>query len=253
MASHAAADRWMELRATVATSLRLLALAVLPVIGFLVVLRGPLVFLWFQRGAFSAEAAGLVSSLIPPLGVMFAMRSFGTITVYALMALRRLRPLLLVLSMEVLANVGLNLLLAGPLGLRGVVLATAMAMVVSGVFVGKILLDALHGWSFRSLLWDLRKPFGASLGSILFLAFACRVLGVGGDGSSRLASVVDLGGLGLAFLFVHVLLCSRLGLIELRFVRWLPRIRLTEEEWSGSGTETGCSSECSLPTERVRR
>jgi putative peptidoglycan lipid II flippase len=239
MASQAAERKWIELRATVATSVRLLMLAVLPVVGFLVILRDPLVVLWFQRGEFSPESARLVSSLIPALGLIFVMRAFGTITVYGLLAVRKLRALLTVLTIEVAINVVLNLLLR-PLGLPGVVLATALSMVLSSIWVAALLLESLQGWTLRELAWEVRKPFAASLGSIVFL-FAIATLVGGRAGESFLVRSAELSALGIAYLLIHLLLCQRLGLVELRVDGGWPRLRLGAREWSNRGVNAAAA------------
>lgn len=226
MAGQAGEKQWAELRATVTESLRLLTLLVIPVIGFIVVLREPLTFLWFERGAFSPDSARLVSSLLPFMGVMFLMRAFGTVTVYGLLSLRKLRLLLSVLSVEVTLNICLNALFFPHLGLQGVVFATAISMTIGSLWIGRVLMKSLHDWSLRALAVELRRPLVASLSSVLALAALFRVFGVGWMGDTHLARGIELGTIGLAFVLGHLLIASRLRLVRLRFGAGMPQLLL---------------------------
>src|SRR5262249_38947495 len=139
-------------------------------IGFIVVMREPLTSVRFERGAFSSGSAHRVAALLPFMGVMFLMRAFGTITVYGMLSLRKLRVLLTVLSIEAMVNIALNLLFFRPFGLQGVVLATALAMTFGNVWLGRVFLKSLNNWSFRELAVELRKPLIASVSSVVALA-----------------------------------------------------------------------------------
>jgi putative peptidoglycan lipid II flippase len=215
MAGQAGEKQWTELRATAAESMRLMMLLVIPFIGFIVVMREPLTSVWFERGAFSSGSARVVSSLLPFMGVMFLMRAFGTITVYGLLSLRKLRVLLAVLSVEAMVNIALNLLFFRRLGLQGVVLATALAMTFGNIWLGRILLKSLHDWSARELASELRKPVIASVSSVVALAAFFRTFGVGWVGDTHLAKAIELGLIGFAFFAGHLALASRLRLVEI--------------------------------------
>ena len=209
MASQASEKRVLELRQTVALSLGLIALLVLPLVGFLVVFREPLTALWFQREAFSIGASELVSSLIPALAVTFLMKAFGTITVYALLCVRQLKAPVAILLVEVVANTCLNAVLLGPLALRGVVLATAIAMVEGSGYMLARLLKALGEWSLRSLASRIWKPFGVSLCAIALLQGSYLTIGATG-----FVGGADLVVFGVAYVLVQLALCRGFGLIE---------------------------------------
>ena len=100
MALHAGNANMADFRHTVAASVRLTAILVAPVILFLVVMREPLTVLWFQRGAFSPEAAETVASLIPYLGVMFVCLGLGPVMVFGMLTLNRKAALVGILTAE---------------------------------------------------------------------------------------------------------------------------------------------------------
>lgn len=214
MAGHAGGKQWGEVRATLTESLRLMTLLVIPVIGFIVVLREPLTALWFERGAFSTDSARLVASLLPFMGWMFLMRAFGTVTVYGVLSLGKLGPLLTILAIEALINIGLNAVFFQRFGLQGVVLATAISMTIGNVFIGRLLLRSLH-LPWRSLAADLKKPLASSVCSVLALAAFYRVFGIGWIGETHLTQAIELGALGLLFLLGQFLLANRLRLVDL--------------------------------------
>lgn len=241
MAGHAGERQWSELRATIAHSLQLMILLVMPVIGFVVVLREPLTFLWFERGAFSSASARLVSSLLPFMGVMFLMKALGTITVYGLLSMRKLRILLVALLAESAVNASLDALLFRPLGLPGIALASAIAMTFGNVWLGRVLLRELHDWPFASLAVQLRKPVAATVTSIVTLAVLFRLFGVGWIGGGHLANAIELGVIGLTFLLGHLLLANRMGLLELRFGGGRPRLLLRPGEAAAASAAPGVS------------
>ena len=231
MAAHAVDHDVLLLRRTLAISLRLLAMLVVPLIGFLFVLREPLTRLWFQRGVFSPDAALLVSSLIPGLSVMFLMRAIGTITVYSLMAVRRLGALLIVLAIEVALNTVLNAVLVGPLQLRGVVIATAIAMVCGNAAMVGLLLHALDRWPARALLARVRKPIAVSGLTVLLLSACVHLVPALGE------TVWGVGASGLVLVVTQFVLARASGLIELGVKNGRRRVRLGLHDWSDPASD----------------
>ena len=213
MANQASAKRLLDLRRTVATGLTLIAWLVFPAIGFMVVFRESLTVLWLQRGAFSAIDSREVASLIPALAVSFAMRALGTITVFGLLAVRRLRALIAILTLEVVANAALISLLVGPWGLQGIVVATATTMLGSGVALAVVLLRQLEGWSPREFAQSVARPLLATATSVGLLAVSHRLLAP--PGSSTMGGLVgQLLAFGSAFLVAHLFVGRALGLVE---------------------------------------
>jgi N-acetylglucosaminyl-diphospho-decaprenol L-rhamnosyltransferase len=120
LAASAGADQRDEFRRVLGTSTRLLMIGVVPMIGFMVVLREPLSRVWFQGGAFSAEAASSVASLLPWLAIVYLCRAFSSILVFGLLIVRRTRLLLAWMVVETALNAGLGGLLSRRFGLPGI-------------------------------------------------------------------------------------------------------------------------------------
>jgi putative peptidoglycan lipid II flippase len=232
MALQAAGNQVQALRKTVTISLGLIAILVVPLIGFLVVLREPLTALWLQHGAFSAHDSALVSSLLPALSVSYLMRALGTVTVYGLLILRQLKALLGILVLEVIATTVLNAVMVDPWGLQGVVIATSIARVGANIWLGFILLRALGGWSLRSFGARVWKPLTVSFGSVLVLFAARSVLDIAQPTRGTLLLLIELAAIGAAYLLMHFGLCRASGLVEIRTVRGIPRPALSPSEWS---------------------
>jgi putative peptidoglycan lipid II flippase len=113
---------------TLAHTLRLLNTLLVPAAVGLVILAGPIVALLFQYGEFSAErstpmtaAALLFYSLgLPAYGLVKGLAQ-------GFYSVQDTRTPVKIAAVAMVANVVLNLLLMGPLGLRGLALATSLS------------------------------------------------------------------------------------------------------------------------------
>ena len=229
MALEAAEARMDDFRRTVIISVRLVALLVVPAIGFLVVLRRPLVVLWFERGAFSPEASGVVSSLIPLLGLIFLMKAFASVMVFGLLSLRRYRELVLVLFLELLVNTGLNLILARHLGMLGVVLATVLAMTASNAWLWARLVHQAGGWSLSIFLVKAWRTVAVSLLAIGFLVVADVSFAVYAPSKGTTALILGVAAFGVAYAITYLGLCVLFRLLDVRFEGWVPSLRLPSD------------------------
>lgn len=227
MALQASERRLPELRGTLVTSSRLLALLVVPMVGFLVVLREPLTWLWFRRGAFSDEAAATVASLIPFLAVVFLCKAFAPMVSFGFLSIHRSRLLLGVLVAEAAANVALNAALAPRFGLRGVAAATALATLGANGTLWVLLLRELGEASPGSVLAGLsRVAVAGALATALLLGAAWGGISAVLTGEGPWLAL-QVAGTGLAFGLVYLLVCRALGLVEFRRSGGLPALRLT--------------------------
>jgi putative peptidoglycan lipid II flippase len=229
MAVQAAEDRLFDFRRTVLVSVRLVALLVVPLVGFLVVLRNPIVDLWFRRGSFSPEAASLVASLIPPLAIIFLLRAFGVIMLFGLLSTRKHKPLLVILFLEVVANTILNSFFVKSMGLQGVVLATALAMLVANLWLWALLLRPLKSWSFQSLGEGVWKPVAVGVASTAILQAAYWLLLSGRFSTSGKTLAFQLAGIGLTYVVLHFAVGRLSGVIDARFAKGVPRFGLFGE------------------------
>jgi murein biosynthesis integral membrane protein MurJ len=243
MALQASEKRFAEFRKTLVISVRLIALLVIPVVGFLVVMRGPVTTAWFRRGEFSVEAATQVSSLIPFLAVIFLTKAFATVMVFGFLSLHQWRPLVGILLLEVLTNTSLNMILVEAWGLQGIVCATAAAMIGANLWLWARLVKAIGGWSLPSLASATWKPVGVSLCSVfllrvLYLMFQARQWTCGEE-----RPLLQLAAFGVVYLGVHFLLSYLFGLVEVGREGGLSPVRLRMEEWSPMSMTTDESRE----------
>lgn len=202
-----------DMRPIVSANLRLIGLFVVPLIGLLVVLRQPLVDVLFRRGAFTAESAALLATLVPALGVIFAVRSFGVVMVLGFLTLGRTTRLILVLSAEVAFNTILNVLVYQRFGLRGIVAATAASMVASNLYMWRAFTRDLATPSASSLFGPLARPMAAAAISLLLLAGAYSLAGAALR-SLNVPALAILAGFAAAFGVTHLAVARALGELE---------------------------------------
>jgi putative peptidoglycan lipid II flippase len=232
-ALHAASDDMVEFRDTLAITVRLVGLLVVPLIGFMAVLREPLTFLWFRRGEFSSDAALLVASLLPPLGVILICRSFSSVMVFGLLALQKTNALMGIMFLEVVTGAGLTLILTQFLGVKGIVVATALAMTASNLWLWTLLVRRVGKLSFRSFTAQAWKIITANLVAVVLLEVIYLTLWADSYESTAL-TMLKLTGMGFAFLGAYTVACRSLGLIELGMSDGQPQLRLKPSEWNSS-------------------
>lgn len=229
MALQAGADRLDEFRATVGASVRLTALLVAPVIVFLVVMREPLAVLWFQRGAFSPEAAATVASLIPYLGVMFVCLGLGPVMVFGMLMLERKATLIGILTAELVLNAALCAPLAAAMGVRGIALATTAAMVASNLLLWTVFVGRMGGFSGAAIATRTLRTAAACAGAAVALAGAHALVWNTFGIEGAVPILLACAALGIPFLALYAVLCHVSGLIVLGFTDGKPRVRVTEE------------------------
>jgi putative peptidoglycan lipid II flippase len=228
MALHAGNANMAEFRATVAASVRLTAILVAPVILFLVVMREPLTVLWFQRGAFSPEAAATVASLIPYLGVMFVCLGLGPVMVFGMLTLNRKAALVGILTAEVALNAALCWPLSRAMGVRGIALATTAAMLASNAVLWTIFVRRVGGFSAAAI--GVRALRTAAVCAIAAGALAAghhllwSVFAIDGT----LAILVACAALGFPFLALYAVLLHGSGLVHVSFDGRKPVVRFPE-------------------------
>jgi putative peptidoglycan lipid II flippase len=220
-----------EFRDTLAITVRLVGLLVVPLIGFMAVLREPLTFLWFRRGEFSSDAALLVASLLPPLGLILICRSFSSVMVFGLLSLQKTNALMGILFLEVTTGALLSYVLVNVMGVKGIVLATALAMMASNAWLWTLLLKRVGKLTFPSFVSQAWKIVAANLIAVVLLEVIYHTLW-SDTYESTLWTMTKLTGMGLAFLGAYTIACRSLGLIELGMSGGRPRLRLKPSEWT---------------------
>jgi putative peptidoglycan lipid II flippase len=214
LADHAASGRTDELRQTASRGLRTLAFLLLPMALGVMVFRGPLVQLIFERGAFDPQAtvATAYALLFYAAGILFfGWMDFLNRCFFAIQD--TLTPMLGALGMVVL-NIGFNLALVGPLAHGGLALGTSLATMVGVGFLYRRLTRRLGDIGGRTLLRSVLLSLGTAMAGTLVGYLTYSLLSSLLPGSSAMLPIIRLGaGLGMIVL-VHVALSVRFGSSE---------------------------------------
>jgi putative peptidoglycan lipid II flippase len=211
LSSHAAKGAHDELRATVNFGLRMVFFIILPSMVGLMLLRTPIIHLFFEHGAFSAlDTIGTASAL---LGFSVGLWAFASYRILAMAfySLQDTRTPAAVAIISVGINIGLSLWLMTLLAHAGLALAAGLAAIGHTCILAIILGKRLQG-----LLW---KTLGASLArtgiALLPVLGICTWIGSlalwqeVGQGPQKMAWLcLAIGGSAIGYFGIHQLLRS---------------------------------------------
>jgi putative peptidoglycan lipid II flippase len=230
LAQSASANRRDDFRAALATSARLLVLAVLPMLAFMVAFREPLTSLWLQRGVFTEDAVHRVASLLPALAIVYFCRAFASVLVFGLLITGRAWLLLGGLTVEVVLNVLLSMSLSRTMGLSGVVLASAISMLIVNGALWTALLRDIGAFAPIRMVAHLRPHAVSVLVALAIVEVVRRSVDLFGPEVTGARALLPIGILGAAYLLVYVVVCATTGLIDFQIARGLPRVALRSLE-----------------------
>jgi len=198
-----------KVRSTIHHGLRLISVAIIPLVTLLVLFRIPIIELWLQHGAFSQADTLMVSSLFLFLVPSFLIEAFAPISFhiyFSMKDIKVLKVLVVIVLIEVGLNIILDFLLVQYLGLRGIALATSIAKfpmtVVGWLYIGHY----MGGLRLRALTPYLLRIVAAS-SCMALLVFGMDVFLLGFIGTDLLGYGLRLGILFLAGTVIYVLLC----------------------------------------------
>ena len=211
LSAQAARGAMDELRATFGFGLRMILFIILPAMVGLILLRTPIVHLFFEHGTFTAHDTA--ETALAVLCYAVGLWAFGgvRIIVAAFYSLQDTKTPAISAAIAVGANLVFSLLLMSYLGAAGLALATALAAMVNGGILIVVLNRRLGGVEWGSVGRSLFR----SMLACLPLVAAC-VWGAGTEVWSRpdewvAKTVVLFVAIGLSvggYLGVHVLLKS---------------------------------------------
>lgn len=124
-----------ELLDTLAYYRRRILLVSVPISAAIVAGSGPLVWLLFERGAFTAADTARVSALQAMLALQIPFTLMGILNVRAVSALGRNHVLLIGAAVNVLANIAGNIVFSRYMGVAGIALSTSVVACLSDRFV----------------------------------------------------------------------------------------------------------------------
>lgn len=211
LSAHAAKGNHDELRATVNFGLRMVFFIILPSMVGLMLLRTPIIHLFFEHGAFSAlDTIGTASAL---LGFSVGLWAFASYRILAMAfySLQDTRTPAIVAILSVGVNIGLSLWLMTLLAHTGLALAAGLAAIGHTLILATILGKRLQGLLWHSLGASLLRTGIALLPLIGFCTWiaAFPLWQEGGQGPQKIVwLILAISGSAMGYFGIHQLLRS---------------------------------------------
>ena len=151
LSSQAARGEMDELRTTLGFGLRMIVFIIVPAMVGLILLRTPIVHLFFEHGTFTAQDTAQTALTV--LCYAVGLWAFGgvRIIVTAFYSLQDTKTPAVSAAIAVVANILFSLALMSPLGAAGLALATALAAMVNGGILVAVLNRRLGGINWGSV------------------------------------------------------------------------------------------------------
>ncbi len=211
LSAHAAKGAHDELRATVNFGLRMVFFIILPSMVGLMLLRIPIIHLFFEHGAFSAhDTIGTASALLGFAVGLWAFASYRILAM-AFYSLQDTRTPALVAIGSVGINIGLSLWLMTPLAHAGLALAAGLAAIGNALLLATILGNRLQGLLWRTLTASLFRIGIALLPVVGFCTWMASLPVWHESGNSFLKMAylfLAIGGSAIGYFGIHFLLRS---------------------------------------------
>lgn len=216
LSEQAAAKDLHTFQETIVHLLRLVAFESLPAAVGLVVLATPIVQLCFERGAFDHSATLMTARTVSCLSIGLMAYAASKVLSGAFYALHDTRTPVRLAMQALLVNMGLAVVLIGPLRIGGVALATAL----SNSFNAWRLLTTLERKLNLSFLPTLVDPLRRMGLAALLMGGWCWAVWMGWG--ARMAPLAGLLVVIVSGMLVYGGICRLLGVAELSTVlRWL--------------------------------
>ncbi len=217
LSAQAARGALDELRTTLGFGLRMIFFIILPAMLGLILLRQPIVHLFFEHGTFTAHDTA--ETALAVLCYSVGLWAFGgvRIIVSAFYSLQDTRTPAISAAIAITANLAFSVLLMSSLGAAGLALATALAAMVNGGILVAVLHRRLGGVEWGSVGRSLLRVLIASVPLVVICAWVATAQlwthpGEWIEKSAMLAMAIGLSVSG--YLGVHTLLRSEeLGLV----------------------------------------
>ncbi|MBW1940669.1 MAG: murein biosynthesis integral membrane protein MurJ [Deltaproteobacteria bacterium] len=131
LSKQAAAKDFDALKETFAFAMKLIFFITIPAMTGLIVLREPIVALLFQRGSFDNETTRQTAYALLCYGVGLWAFSAVRVVVSTFYSLQDTKTPVRMAVISIIANIGLGILLMGPLGHGGLALSTSLASMLN--------------------------------------------------------------------------------------------------------------------------
>jgi putative peptidoglycan lipid II flippase len=225
LSAQAARGALDELRTTLGFGLRMILFIILPAMLGLILLRQPIVHLFFEHGTFTAHDTA--ETAVAVLCYSVGLWAFGgvRIIVSAFYSLQDTRTPAITAAIAVAANLLLSLTLMSSLGAAGLALATALAAMINGGILVVVLHRRLGGVAWGSVARSSLRVLVASVPLIIICAWvaASQVWTQPGEWVEKsIMLCIAIGLSAIGYLGIHALLRSE----ELNLVWGIVRKKL---------------------------
>ncbi len=220
----AALGRASEIRRQVNASLRVLFFVAAPLAALMVVLHDPVASVFFEYGLFSAESADRTASALAWFAIGVPAHVVVHVLTRAFYAMQDTRTPVTWAVVAVVANIGLMVLLIGPMGVEGLALAisiSATVEVVGLLWALRMRLGGLDGWSLLASVArsGMATAVASAVMAAAFLGLGAVLPDLEGHAVGRLLTLLIPAAAGGA---AYVLVAAVLRAPELATLRRIP-------------------------------
>lgn len=167
LASQAARKALDELRMTLGFGLRMVLFIILPAMLGLILLRQPIVHLFFEHGSFTHDDTVATATAVLCYAVGLWAFAGVRIIVSAFYSLQDTKTPAITAAVSVAANVAFSLIFMRILGAAGLALATALAAMLNGAILVAVLNRRLGGVDWLSISRSSLRAVAASIPLVL--------------------------------------------------------------------------------------
>lgn len=233
LSAQAARGALDELRTTLGFGLRMIFFIILPAMLGLIILRQPIVHLFFEHGSFTKEDTLATATAVLCYAVGLWAFAAVRIIVSAFYSMQDTRTPAVTAGIAVGANILLSLWLMRLLGVAGLALATAMAAIFNGSILVAVLHRRLGRVDWRSIGRSAVRVLVASVPLVLICIWVAGATVWTQEGEWVLKSVTLIVGIWLSimgYLGVHIMLGSEeldvvLGMVKRKLGRVAGKFR----------------------------
>ncbi|WP_447971997.1 murein biosynthesis integral membrane protein MurJ [Nitrospira sp. Kam-Ns4a] len=211
LSAQAAKGSLEELRGTLAFGLRMILFIILPSMLGLILLRHPIVHLFFEHGTFTAADTAATATALLCYAVGLWAFAGVRIIVAAFYSMQDTRTPAIAAAIAVAGNLLLSLLLMGPLQYAGLALATALAAMLNGGILVAVLNRRLGGVDWRAIGRSAARSLAAAAPIVVAAGWVAGAPVWTHEGDWLAKTVMLFVGVGLSmtgYFGVHALLRS---------------------------------------------
>ena len=227
LSRQATEGQWDALRNTFSHAIRLILFITLPSMVGLIILREPIVALLFEHGAFGGQTTRLTAGALLYYGVGLWAFSAVRILIYTFYALKDTRTPVTAAIIAIATNIGLGVILMGPMKHNGLALALSLASMLHVVLLCMALRKKMGALGWRRIVRSTAVSClcTAVMGAAVW-CLARRLIPA--EGAGTLALFLDLAACMAAGVVVFIIAAAAVKAPELETFKqlWVQRTQL---------------------------